>query len=167
MKYILLVALIAGAGWWYFIGGRQLTEEQVKEFYRNLETAALDRKPEDLCALLADDFTASGTVAIGGWRLAASENKAQSCQAYKDLYASWEKLGEKLGGELQLDTKYEIHSIDISRDGKTAAVDYSSSLDVADNLTNIRSRSTDTLIRRNGKVLMLSSKGTGSVSSGA
>ena len=42
-------------------------------------------------------------------------------------------------------------------------VDVSSSLDVAGSIMNIRARSTDTLVRRNGKVLLLRSQGTGSV----
>jgi hypothetical protein len=71
-----------------------------------------------------------------------------------------------MGGMLQLDSSYKINSIEIQPDGKSALVDYTSSLDVAGTIMNIRSRSTDTLIRRNGKVLMLRSDGTGSVSSG-
>lgn len=167
MKKLILLALVATAGWWYFIGGRTLTEAHVQEFYRNLEVATLQRQPEALCSLLADDFTSTATISAAGRRHTETQDKAQACQGYRDLYASWEKLGQAMGGMLQLDSSYEVHSIVISADGETAAVDFSSSLDVAGSIMNIRSRSNDTLIRRNGKVMLLRSDGKGSISSGS
>ena len=166
MKKLLLVALMAGAAWWYFAGGRKLTEAHVHTFYRNLEVATLNRQPEELCALLADDFKSTGSVSVAGQRSTGTQDKAQTCEGYRKLYASWEKLGDKMGGTLQLDSEYKVNSITLSADGKTATVDFSSTLDVAGSIMNLRSRSTDTLIRRNGKVLMLRSDGAGSVSTG-
>jgi hypothetical protein len=71
-----------------------------------------------------------------------------------------------MGGMLQLDSSYKINSVAIQPDSKSATVDFSSSLDVAGTIMNIRSRSTDTLIRRNGKVLMLRTEGKGRIFSG-
>jgi len=167
LKKILLVVLVAGAAWWYFVGGRKLSEDQVNAFYRDFEIATLARKPEDICALLAPDFQSNGTVTMAGQRRADAQDKAQTCESYRNMYAAWEKLGEKMGGILQLDSDYTIHSVTLSPDHKTATVDISSSLDVGESLINIRSRSTDTLVRRNGKVLLLHSEGDGSVGSGS
>ena len=36
MKKFLLLAILAGAGWWYFIGSRTITEAQVERFYQDL-----------------------------------------------------------------------------------------------------------------------------------
>jgi hypothetical protein len=163
MKKLIVVVLIAVGAWWYFVGGRKLSEEQVQGFYRNLERATLERKPEALCSLLAKDFESTGTVAIAGQSRTQSQDRAQTCEGYRLLYESWEKLGEKMGGILQLDSDYTIHSVEISADNKTATVDVSSSLDVAGSIMKIRSRSTDTLIRRNGKVLLLRSESKGSI----
>ena len=153
MKKLVLLALVAAVAWWYFVAGRQLSEDHVKGFYRDLEVATLERRPQDLCSLLADNFESTGTVAVAGRVHTGAQDKAQTCEGYRSLYESWEKLGEKMGGTLQLDSSYTIHSIAISADNKAATVDVSSSLDVAGSIMNIRSRSTDTLIRRNGKVL--------------
>lgn len=165
-KPILLIVLLAGGGWWYFIGGRTISEDHVNRFYQDLEVATLSRNPEALCALLAEDFETSGTVEIGGRTAHSTQNKEQACQAYIAMYENFEKLGDKMGGILQLDSNYEIHSIEIQPDRKSAIVDFSSSLDVAGTIMNIRSRSTNTLIRRNGKMLMLRSEGKGSIRSG-
>ena len=167
VKKLVLVILIAGAAWWYFVGGRKLTEERVTAFYSDLEIATRGRKPEDICALLASEFQSTGTFAVGAKTRTDVQDKSQTCEAYRDLHATWEQLGEKMGGTLQLDSDYTIHSIAISPDGKTATVDISTSLDVAGSVMNIRSRSTDTLVRRNGKVLLLHSAGVGSIGAGS
>jgi hypothetical protein len=166
MRKVVLLAILAGLSWWYFIGGRSITEERVERFYVDLEHATLSRNPEALCALLADDFQSVGTVQIGGQRATSTQNKEQTCDAYTKMYENFELLGDKMGGILQLDSRYKINSIVIEPDRKSATVDYSSSLDVAGTIMNIRSRSKDTLIRRNGKMLMLRTEGKGSISTG-
>jgi len=164
-KFLLLATLIA-ASWWYFIGSRTITEGHVVRFYQDLEAATLSRNSEQLCALLDEKFQTVGTVVIEGRRNTSTQDKEQTCEAYSQMYQNFALLGDKMGGMLQLDSSYTINSISIQSDNKSAIVDYTSSLDVAGTIMNIRSRSTDTLIRRNGKVLMLHSEGKGSISSG-
>jgi hypothetical protein len=165
-KIVLGVALIA-AGWWYFIGGRTLTEEHVRAFYAEQERATLDRDPQALCDMLAGDFESVGTVTIAGHvSPKTTTNRKQTCDAYTALYAQFEKIGDKMGGILQLDSQYDIHEIALAANKKSATVDVSSGLDVGGTIMNIRGRNTDTLIRRNGKTLLLRSEGTGSIRSG-
>jgi hypothetical protein len=166
MKKLILIGLIAAGGWWYFVGGRTLTDEQVRTFYQDVERATLMREPERLCESLAEDFQSDDVASVGGRREKSSHNKTQTCDGYRDLYKSFDMIGTQMGGMVQLDSRYEIHSIQISPDGKNATADVSTSLDVAGSIMNIRWRSTDTLIRRNGKVLVLRSQGKGSISSG-
>jgi hypothetical protein len=166
MRKFLLLAILAGAGWWYFIGGRTISEAHVERFYQDLEHATLSRDPQALCALLDEDFQSVGTISMGGRRETVEQDKAQACEAYVEMYKNFALLGDKMGGMLQLDSSYTINSVAIQPDSKTAMVDFSSSLDVAGTIMNLRSRSTDTLIRRNGKVLMLRSEGKGRIFSG-
>jgi hypothetical protein len=86
-------AMIAGADWWYFVAGRKLTEARVVAFYRTHEATTLDRKPETLCALLADDFTSTGTVAIGGAHRTSSQNKTETRDAYRGMYEGSGSVG--------------------------------------------------------------------------
>jgi hypothetical protein len=166
VKKLILAVLVAGLGWWWFIGGRQVNEEHVHDYYRLVDRATGMRDPKQHCDLLHDDFQSSGVVSTAAGRMTSSVDKKQSCEAYVQLYDTFEKLGAKMGGIVQLDSHYEIHSIEISPDRKTANVDLSYSLDVAGSLMNIRSRSTDTLVRRNGQMLMLRSEGRGTIGSG-
>ncbi|MET0536011.1 MAG: nuclear transport factor 2 family protein [Steroidobacter sp.] len=166
MKKLFLLAILGGLSWWYFVGSRTIAEEHVTKFYQDLEHATLSRNPEAICTMLAEDFETVGTVSAGGRRTTSTQNKTQACESYKALYETFEQLGNRMGGMVQLDSSYKIHSISIRPDGKSAVVDYWSSLDVAGSLMNIRSRTTDTLIRRNGKVLILRSEGKGSIRTG-
>lgn len=165
---ILFLILVATAGWWYFVGGRKLDDDLVRDYYLQSEQASLHHDHEALCGMLSDDFTATSQVVLGPQRAPSSDtaDKAKTCESWRDLFASWERLGEKMGGELQLDAAHEIHSIVLAADRKSAVVDISTQMDVAGTIMNIRTRTTDQLIRRNGRVLMRRSEGTGSVTSG-
>ncbi|WP_156939106.1 hypothetical protein [Deefgea rivuli] len=162
---LLAVLCIAGA-WWFFVGGRQINEQQVNAFYTSYQAASLSRNPELLCTFMADDFQSSATVDLAGSATEGGANKADTCDGLKDLYVSFDTLGEKMGGMLQLDSDYEIHSIKIAPDQKSAEVEISTNLDVGGSIMNIKSKTTDTLIRRNGKVLMLRSEGQASIGAG-
>lgn len=166
MRKLVLIALLGVLCWWYFIGGRTLSAAHVERFYQDLEVATLSRDPRALCSLLDNDFESSGTVVIDGHNTPTSrQDKSQACEAYDSMYDNFAKLGEKMGGILYLESRYEIKSIEISPDGKRATVDYVSSLDVGGSLMSLRSRSTDTLVRRNGKTLLLRSEGRGAIRS--
>jgi hypothetical protein len=164
-KLIVLVLLAIPAVWWQFVGWRQeLTEDHVREYYAMAERATLQRDPAANCALLDAKFKTEGFVTMAGKRTPASNNKKQACDGYVELFGAWEKIGEKMGGIVQLDSQYTIHNINLSADRKTATVDFSSTLDVAGSLMHIKGRSTDTLVRKSGKVLMVRSEGEGTVS---
>lgn len=165
---ILFLILVATAGWWYVVGGRKLDEDLVRDYYAQAQHATLHHDHETLCGMLSDQFTSTSQVVLGPQRVPSRDtaDKAKTCDSWRDLFASWQRLGEKMGGELQLDAGHEIHSIVLAADRKSAVVDISTQLDVAGTITNIRTRSTDQLIRRNGRVLMLRSEGTGSVTAG-
>lgn len=106
MKKLILLALIAAGAWWHFVGGRRLSEDNVKDFYRDYEIATLQRKPE-------------------------------------------------------------ANGIEISPDKKSASADISSTLDVAGSIMNFATRSTQTLIRKNGKVPLQRSESRGTVRAGS
>ncbi|HEX5358001.1 MAG TPA: nuclear transport factor 2 family protein [Aquabacterium sp.] len=163
-RIIFLLTLLAVASWWLLVGGRQISETHVRAFYEDYERATLARQPEAMCALLDERFSASGKVTIHGRETSqTTQSKAETCESFKELYQTWAELGEKMGGLLQLDSTYTIHSIKISPDGHSATVEISTALDVGGTLMQIRSHSTDTLVRRNGLVRMLRSDGHGAI----
>lgn len=165
MKNIVFFVLIAAGASWYFVGGRALSEESVRSFYQQQEIATLNRDPEKLCALLDETFQAKGVGASGGAH-SGEANKTQTCDGYRAMYQGFDALGDKMGGILQLDYNYTIHKIELASDKKSAIVDVSYSLDVAGSIMNIRARSTDTIVQKHGRPLMVRSEGKAGLASG-
>jgi hypothetical protein len=166
MKKFLLLVLVVGSGWWHFHGWRILSEQSVNDFYHQQAIATLSRNPELLCNQLATDYKSSVVFISAEGRAVQEANKTQSCDALIEMYANFEKIGAQMGGMLQLDYNYQIQKITISSDKKSAVVETSFTLNIAGSLMNFNASSVDTLIRRNGKVMLLRSEGKTRLSSG-
>ena len=157
MRKVLLIAVLLGGAWYYFVGARRLDDQLVREYYQQQVRATLERNPEALCNQLHADFSGTESVAVAGQRQSRSTNKEQACEAAHKTYEIIDRIGEKMGGTAQLDYNQEIEAITLSDDKKTATVESSYSLDIAGSVMQVRGSSVDTLIRSNGKVLMLKS----------
>ncbi|MEY4763588.1 MAG: hypothetical protein RI907_261 [Pseudomonadota bacterium] len=161
--FVLFLALVSLAGWWLLVGGRTINRDQVRAYYRDYEMATLARQPDALCNMLDDRFKSSGSIAFGEFSVPNSpeQDKAATCTGLKDLYETWEDLGDKMGGILTLESRHVINEITISPDGRSAEVDIVTSLDVGGTIMRLRSHTVDTLVRRNGVVKMIRSEGEG------
>jgi len=165
-KFVLLVVLAGGGAWWYFVGGRTLTEDQVNAFYAAQTTATLNRDPEALCDMLATDFNGTATSITLARREQITQNRDQACTAYREFYASTEKLGEKMGGMMVLEYDHRVTKLELAADRRSATVRTRFTFDIGGALINVRGTSTDTLMRRNGKVRLSGSDGQVTTSSG-
>jgi hypothetical protein len=167
MKKLLVLAVLGiGAAWWYFIAGQTLTEAQVRTFYAEMERATLERKPDELCKVMSDDFEGIITTRVSGEDHTQTFNKEQTCESFVKTYELFDKIGAKMGGLVQLDSSSEIHSIDLTDDKKRAIVDISTKLVVGGSFMTARSRSVDTLISKHGKVMIQRSDARQSISTG-
>lgn len=155
MNVLILLLLLGGGGWWYFHGGRIIDESSVRDFYQLDEMALLKRDPEALCSFLAPDYSSEETAITLEGRQTESSDRAGSCQAYRQLFDSFEQIGSAMGGMVQLDHAYHIDSIAVAPDRKSATAAATFKLDVAGSIMNFEGSTVDTLIRRNGKMLLL------------
>ncbi len=165
-KILLFLAIVGGVFWWFFIGDNKLSDERVASFYRADFEATMHRDPDKLCAQFASDFTSKFSWDMGGKKLEQSHGKDQACKELETLYRQFAELGEKMGGELHLDYRHEIHDISFSADRKTATVETSFTLTAGGSLITYTGRSTDTLIWKYGKTVVRHSEGAGSVRGG-
>ncbi|NJD06618.1 MAG: hypothetical protein FIA97_08990 [Methylococcaceae bacterium] len=166
MNLLVLVLLVVGGGWWYFHGGRIITDTDVRDFYQLDEAALLSRNPDALCNFLAPDYSSEETAISLEGRQTETSDRAKSCEAYRQLFDSFEQIGAAMGGMVQLDHRYHIDSIAIAADRKSATASTTFKLDVAGSIMNFEGSTVDTLIRRNGKMLLLKRQSKVRVSSG-
>ncbi len=157
-KALLVGAIVMVCCWLYWMDGSRLSNGKIKAFYNRGGIAISRREPDELCALLASDYQNVGSSLFdNSQRESMTRNKDQVCTEYKDTFRRFDELGKTLGGTLKVQYGLTIHKITLSTDKMTATVDVSYSLDAGDTLMNTKLRSIDTLIQRNGKIVLLRS----------
>ena len=156
MNRLVLLLLVFGGGWWYFHGGRVIGDADVRDFYQLDEMALLKRDPDALCSFLAPDYRSEETAITLEGRQTESGDKAKSCEAYRQLFQSFEQIGAAMGGMVQLDHDYSVDRILLAPDRKSATAETRFRLNVAGSVMQFGGATLDTLIRRNGKMLLFS-----------
>ena len=159
MKKVLLLAGVCAGAWWWFIGGRTVDESHVRGFYEKQMHATLTRDPKALCEMLASDFVGEAVEISLAGRVRNVHDHDQACKSMEEFYASMDKLGQSMGGMLQIDYDHEITEIQVADDKRSAVVKTRFKMDLGGSILNLDGTSTDTLIRRNGKVRVQRSNG--------
>ncbi|MCC2656585.1 MAG: hypothetical protein K0Q76_1693 [Panacagrimonas sp.] len=157
-KKLLLLVGAGAAAWWFFIGGRTINESHVRGFYEQQMHATLSRDPKALCGMLASDFVGEAVEISLAGRVRNVQDRDQACNSIEEFYASMDKLGSSMGGMLQIDYDHEIIDIKID-DARSAVVKTRYKMDLGGSIINLSGTSTDTLIRRNGKVRVQRTEG--------
>ena len=118
MKLIILIIVFAAGGWYWFVGGRQLTEADVRKFYEKSQKAMDEGNAAALCALHAEKFTGHSVQIFGQERAEKTTDRAESCASGEKLFSRIDELSEKLGKKVNFDLSTDIDSIVISADKK-------------------------------------------------
>ncbi|WP_201314505.1 hypothetical protein [Dyella sp. EPa41] len=155
MKKLILLAILAGLAWWYFDHSRRMTDADIRASYEADMDAMRRFDGEFLCMRMSDDYAGSETSRQDDTE--AHFDKAGQCQRIKQSIAAMQQLSVATGGRLALKIDYEIKSIELSPDRKRAEVQTTSSATLGD-MTIARDRTTDHLIRRNGRILSIASE---------
>lgn len=142
---LVLIAAVVGFG---YVHSRTLSEKDVRTFYEQTDHEIGMRNPDGLCAQLAEHFEGNGVTISPFGREKQAINKTEACDSYHEMFKGFEVAGDRLGGIVQLDYRRKILDIRLSPDKHSAKVDMVFQMDVAGSLMNIRSTSTDTLIKR-------------------
>ncbi|HEY0634933.1 MAG TPA: hypothetical protein VGE00_06090 [Gammaproteobacteria bacterium] len=166
MKRIFVIAVAVGVGlWWNLVGGRTITEANVHDYYRSQIEATLQRQPEGLCDLLSEEFQLDMKIFTSRGTMQVSRNKQEMCHDFTRTYAAIQDFGDRMGGIAQLDYSLHTDDIQIADDRKSVTIEASYTFDVAG--SRMTGTTTDTLIRRNGKTLLLRRTGVESMKGGA
>jgi hypothetical protein len=152
----LLAALLGVAGWWFF-GRETMDERDVRAFYDAQVKAGEALDAPALCAMFAEDYQGEGTVWFEGHSKIVTEDKEKACDSVTDLVGAMHELQNRTGGRLKADSTMTIVSVDIADNGKQATVKVRSTLRLGP--MGLSSRTTDTLVRHQGKVQVQASKG--------
>jgi len=149
---MILLAALAILAWWYFDGSRRMTEEQIRASYHAQAEAMEQFDADKLCERMSDDFAGEETQRQGGESVELHYDKATLCKRLKLSMAGMQRISHATGGMRLLAIELEIKSIELSTDRKHATVETVSTARLGDK-TLARDRTTEHLIRRNGRIL--------------
>ena len=159
---LVLVAVAALASWTYFVGSRHISDADVKKQYEQ-EAVWLDGgKDAEICAAFDDRYVGQIASISSAGGVLETTDKAQSCAALAAFFVSLKKLNDKAGGGVVINSSTSLQKIVISPDKLTATVTLRSQIKVGTEqklMMTMTSEGTDTLIKRDGKVLRLRAEG--------
>lgn len=162
MKILWILIACAAGGWYWLVGSRQISESDVQSYYTQ-ELQWLDEgKSKEMCDSLDEKYSARMVQVSASGRVVEQFDKAKNCHATEVLFESVKKLNDTMGGGVVFNAQNNLNKIELSSDKKTATVSVQSILKMGTEkvlMMKMTSESTETFIKRNGKLLRLSAEG--------
>lgn len=147
MGKVILLAILAVLGWWYFDGSRRMTEADIRASYQADQAAFSQLDAEPLCDRMHADFALVQTVNGEARQL----DKAGTCADLRKSFDAMKHLGF---GSMPFRVETTIEEIALAPDHKSAAVTATAVTRLA-NMTLMRTHGTERLIRRMGHIRSL------------
>ncbi len=152
MKKIVLLLILAGLALWYFDLSRRMTEASIHEAYREQLKATQASNAEAICSRMTDDYRLVDTSYGPEGTRTDTMDREEACTELEKSLKVFERLGKVTGGLLSPEIDIDIKRIELSHDRKTATVEAVSTIKIGDTML-ARSRGTEKLIRRAGRIL--------------
>lgn len=162
MRVIILLLVAIGIGGWYWNRQNSIDKESVTRFYDTATEHVLNGRGKELCAMLSKDFTRTGINSTSQGRLQENFDKEETCNKYNKMFESLAQAG----GQGGISTNYQvtIEHIEIGKDRKSAEVRVATNISMAvgpiGKIAETRDKSSETLVIRNGKLLLQKSEGS-------
>lgn len=157
MRTCMLLIVVAGLSWWYVDYSYRITETQVRELYTTQQDAIQQFDAERQCAQMDDDFQGRLIIRQGGQSSEQQLDQKQACRLITLSTNLAQRMANRTSGHAAPSADIEIESIELSPNRKRATVQSMTTVRVGE-MTVSRDRSTDTLIRRQGRLRVLSSE---------
>jgi hypothetical protein len=142
----LIVVLVLGlAAWLAYDNSREISESDVHNHYQDQLKALRESDEEALCKTAAEDFSLQ-LEQVGAAPQKLTMDRHDACEQLKMTLKLMQLISTQSGGLLSIDFAYDIKSIGISPDGRTATVEITSTAKIGDRLL-ARSRGTERLSR--------------------
>ncbi len=163
IKKVAIVAAVVAAGWYWQVGGRQINESQVRDFYRQASHAMYSRDSETLCKLISSKYVGTEHATMMGTSQESTYNREEACENTRKWFQSFEEMGAKMGGVLTIEYEHNIDSIEIAPNRKNARVTGTSTLKMGGKILQIHNRFTTNIEREWGQAKMVRSDTTSRV----
>lgn len=154
LRIVLLAGVLAGLSWWYFIGGRTISESDVRAFYAAESEAMRKLDAEAICDMRDAEFVGKERVTMSGRSSIGNYDKARYCENASHNIGYVKRLMERTGKEVPIELEFDIKSIVIADDKKSATVEYVQRM-LVEGKVGMKSKVVEELNKRNGTVRSL------------
>lgn len=162
LKLIALFGCIGYGIWFATVDGKRVTEQHVEALYRDY-LAAYDRGDgKAVCELFSDNFSGQFSSTSRSMPVQEVMSKTAACSAVDNFKQSKLKLENAVGHELHTNFEFNIKSITIAPDKKSATVDAQLETRIGTEqgpVLDMRSKQTDVIRRSFGKAQFVQSDG--------
>lgn len=154
MKKVVLAAVLVALAYWYFEGGRKMTEAEVHAYYDAGMDAVARFDSEYLCTRLAGDYRITDITYKASDTETITLDKEDACKGAAEGLADFKKLSDASRGLLKVSTSNKIRRVTLTERNKVAVVEGVTTAKIGE-LLLARTRYTEKLIRRNARILSL------------
>lgn len=158
VKKWLLLAVLAALALWYFHFDRRMSEASIRGFYDEGIQAMMRFDAEWTCSRMTADYRQTH-ITFGEQQGRSEKNydKEQTCRLAQEGMKQFKALSDASNGVIEPEYKVKIHRIELAADRKTASVEMEVKMMLGEVML-ARTRGTDRLVRRNGRILSQSSE---------
>jgi len=132
MKQIAIVIALCVGAWYFFVGGRKLDEQMVREHYRQGARAAAANDADRLCKQLSRKVVMDISATVMGKTEKGSFNRDEACDAFRKTTETMREIKSHAGAILSVDYDYHIDSIEIAPDRRSALVKGTTVMSIGD-----------------------------------
>lgn len=154
MKKFVLLAVLAALAAWYFHFSRLLDEKVVNEHYDQQLRMLTEFDSKGLCAAMAEGYHSVDVAFSESGSQRTELDDTQGCREVEQQVNQIKRLSDATRGLLQPTYSNQVKTVTLSEGGKLATVEGTVTIKMGEYLLG-RTRYTEKLIRRAGRVMSL------------
>jgi hypothetical protein len=157
MKQIAIVIVLCVGAWYFLVGGRKLDEKLVREYYQKEAHAIYSRDAEKLCKQLSRKVVIESKVTMMGKTVESTHDRDEACESMRKTFELFRMVGDRMGGILTIEYDYQIDTVEVATDRKSAVIKGTSVLKMGEAALQYKSSFTQRLERELGQMRLVHS----------
>jgi hypothetical protein len=155
MKQIAIVIALCVGAWYFFIGGRKIDEPMVRDYYQKEAHSIYSRDADALCKQLSRKARIDSKTTMMGKTVETSHDRDEACKANREAFETFSRVGDRMGGILTIEYEYNLDSIEMASDRKSAIVKGTNVLKMGETVLQYKTNFTQRLERELGQMRLV------------
>ncbi|SCX73132.1 hypothetical protein SAMN03159363_4858 [Variovorax sp. EL159] len=155
MKQIAIVIALCIGAWYFFIGGRKLDENMVRDYYHQEARAISANDADKLCKQLSRKAVIESKTTMMGKTVETTHDRDEACEATRKTFEKIRAISDQVGSILAIEYDYHIDTIEVATDRRSATVQGTSVLKMGESILQFKTSFTQRLERELGQMRLV------------